>query len=237
MIRRRLLMALLTLGLVFGSLLWLPARIIEPLLPPSAECGVLKGTVWRGQCDDLRIRGSRSGSIAWALGLSIQRPLTFPVRLRWTKDSSVAEGTLQAALFEPTSLELESVSIELESLRNALPADVFLGSLAGVDGQIDASGLRLQFDTGRLSALHGEATLTRATLLKSGAHFGPIFGRFDGRSGTVRDRGGPLEFNASVVLVAPGAFTAQVRVLPRVAGVLPGLPAGIPIEADVEGRL
>lgn len=236
MIRRRALLALLALGLLVGTLVWMPAAVVTPLLPQSTECGALRGTVWNGDCVDLRVRGSRSGSLSWEMRFSLMNPAGLMVQLRWVKDTSLAQGKLRNWLLGSATLDLEEVSIDLESLRNALPADVLLGPLAGTSGRVESSGLRLEFEPGRLKAVHGEARFSQMTLLKTGARIGPFLARFDGKSGALRDLGGPLGLTASIVLDDTGALKAKVRLDPRVEGVFPGLAAGRPLEADVEGR-
>lgn len=236
MIRRRSLLALLVLGLLVGTLLWLPAAVVSTMLPQSFECGALRGTVWGGQCSELRVRGSRSGSLSWGLGFSMMNPTGMRVELRWTKDNSIAQGILRTRLLSPVALDLNTVSIDLESLRNALPTDVRLGPLSGITGRVDSSGLRLEFAPGRLAALHGEAMLTQIVLLQTGAKIGPFQASFEGKSGAIRDRGGPLGLTATIRIDETGALKSKLRLDPRVEGVFPGLAPGRPVEADVEGR-
>ena len=236
MIRRRSLLALLVVGLLVGALVWLPAAVVKPLLPQSFECGALRGTVWDGQCFDLRVRGSRSGSLSWELDFSVMNPSGMLVALRWTKDNSIAQGILRTSFLSPVALDLTTVSIELESLRNALPSDVRLGPLAGITGRVDSSGLRLEFAPGRLAALHGEAMLTQIVLLQTGARIGPFQASFEGKFGAIRDRGGPLGVTATIRIDETGALKSKLRLDPRVEGVFPGLVPGRPVEADVEGR-
>lgn len=236
MTRRRSLLALLVLSLLVGTIIWLPAAVVAPLLPRTAECGALLGTVWAGQCSDLRVRGSRSGSLTWELGFSATNPTGMIAKVRWIKDNSIAHGIFRTRLSRPVALELDTVSIDLETLRNTLPADVVLGPLAGVSGRVDSSGLHMEFESGRLAALRGEAIFTQTVLLKTGAQIGPFSARFDGKSGAIRDLGGPLGLSAVIVLDETGVLKAKARLDPRVDGVFPGLATGRPLEADVEGR-
>lgn len=236
MIRRRSLFALLAFGILIGATFWLPAALMSPLLPSAVACKTLSGTVWRGRCSDLQIRGSRSGDLSWQVGFALEKPTAPRLRMRWTKDHSVATATLYLAWFEASSLDLHSLAVDLQTLRNALPADVSLGPLAGLAGRLEASNLQIELDRGRLSGLKGEATLSRAVWLQTGSAIGPFEGRFEGRNGTLRDRGGPLALYATVVLDVPGSFKAKVRAETRVSGVLPGFLSGTPVEAEVEGR-
>lgn len=236
MIRRRSFFALLIVGILIGAIVWLPAAWVSPLLPSIVACKALSGTVWRGRCSDLQIRGSRSGDLSWQAGLSLANPMAPHLRMRWIKDQSMAAGTLNLPWFVASSLDLDSLSVDLQTLRNALPADVRLGSLAGLAGRLEASNLQIALDQGTLTSLQGEATLSRAVWLQTGSAIGPFEASFQGRNGVLRDRGGPLALSATVLLDTPGSFKAKVRVEARVSGAFPGLLPGTPVEAEVDGR-
>lgn len=236
MIRRRSLFALLVFGILIGATFWLPAALMASLLPSDVTCKALSGTLWRGRCSDLQIRGSRSGDLSWQVGLSLANPMAPHLRMRWTKDQSMAAGTLNLPWLVASSLDLHSLSVDLQTLRNALPADVRLGPLAGLAGRLDASNLQIALDQGRVTSLQGEATLSQAVWLQTGSAIGPFEANFQGRNGVLRDRGGPLALSATVLLDAPGSFKAKVRAEARVSGVFPGLLPGTPVEAEVDGR-
>lgn len=236
MIRRGWIIGLATAGLLVGILVWLPASVIRWALPSSSTCETLTGTLWHGRCVGLSLRGSRSGALAWSMrGVTIVRP-GVDVTLRWSKEQSVVEGVLRLSARGPSSLSLDRGSIEMETLRNSLPADMLLGPLAGVAGQLHTAGLILELERGQLASIRGELILRNATLLKNGSAIGPFTARFEGQQGSVNDLGGPLGLSATLSIDPPGAFKAKTRIETRRADVLPGIRPGTPIEADIEGR-
>lgn len=228
-------LTLLALGVFVGAILWLPASVLAAFFPKSMTCADLTGTVWRGQCSELSVRGSRSGSMIWQIHATTNRPAGLRVELLWQKSASIAHGTLTSPLSRAPSLRFGESVIDLQTLRNALPANLALGALAGVSGTLDTSNLLFEFQSGTLARLTGELVLRDARLLKSGAAIGPFLGQFSGAEGMIRDLGGALGLSATVNISA-GTFRAKLRLEPRTANVLPGFGAGAPIEADVEGR-
>jgi hypothetical protein len=234
--RRRLLLAIFSASAVVGAIAWLPARAVSPLLPHSIDCAALTGTVWRGRCEGFSIRNSRSGSLSWALRWSIDHPAGIALRWRWIKDQSDARGVLRGIGRRSPSLQLEHLSIDLQTLRNALPSDVLLGPIAALSGRLEGSALYVEFDAGRVSALRGALAVTRASWLQTGAAIGPFSAQFDGRTGVLRDLGGPFDVRASLALAEPGRFTAKVRLETRTPNVVPSLVPGFPLEAEIDGQ-
>lgn len=236
MSRRRWLLSLFAAGALIGAMTWLPARIVSPLLPQSMTCASFSGTVWRGSCEGFSIRNSRSGSLSWALGWSIDHPAGIALRWRWIKDQSAARGVWSGIGRRSASLRLDHLSIDLQTLRNALPSDVLLGPIAALSGHVEGSALYVEFDAGRISALRGALAVTRAVWLQTGAAIGPFTAQFDGRDGVLRDVGGPLDARATLVIDEPGRFKAKVRLETRASNVVPSLVRGFPLEAEIEGQ-
>ncbi|MEY2624308.1 MAG: hypothetical protein EBT64_05165 [Gammaproteobacteria bacterium] len=236
MIRRGWIIGLASSGLVVGLLVWLPASIVRWVLPSSMACESLSGSVWHGRCVGLSVRGSRSGVLTWSIrGVTIDRP-GVDVTVQWSKEESVVAGALQLAASGLTTLVLDRGSIDMATLRSALPADILMGPLASVAGRLYTSGLTLEFDGPRIRSLQGDVILRDAILLKSGAPIGPFVARFEGKRGSLSDLGGPLRLSATVLIDPPGAFKAQTRMQTRTSSVLPGVAPGVPIEAEIEGR-
>jgi len=219
-----------------GVILWPPATVITRSLPKSITCADLSGTVWRGQCSGLSVRGSRSGAIQWHIRAPDNSPAGLRVDLMWKKSESLAQGTLTLPLSGASSLRVGNSAVELQTLRNALPADLILGALVGVSGTLNTSNLLLEFESGRGAGLTGNIILYNARLLKSGASIGPFSGQFRGADGSLRDLGGALGLSATVK-ISDGAFRSLFRLVPRDASVLRGFSASTPLEAEVEGRL
>ncbi|MGA1376165.1 MAG: type II secretion system protein N [Steroidobacteraceae bacterium] len=236
MSRRRLLLAIFSASAVVGAIAWLPARVASPLLPHGIDCAALTGTVWRGRCAGSSIRSSRSGSVSWALGVSIDRPAGIALRWQWIKDQSDARGVWAGIGRGTSALRIDHLSIDLQTLRDAFPTDVLIGPLAALSGRVEGSELTLAFESGRVSALHGGLTVSRASWLQTGAGIGPFTAQFDGRTGVLRDVGGPLDVRATLALAEPGRFTAKVRLETRTPNVVPSLVPGFPLEAEIEGQ-
>ena len=236
MSRHRLLLAIFAASAVLGAIAWLPARLVSPLLPHAIDCAALTGTVWRGRCEGLSIRSSRSGSVSWALGVSIDRPAGIALRWQWIKDQSDAQGVWAGIGRGASALRIDHLSIDLQTLRDALPTDILLGPIAALSGRVEGSELTLSFESSRVSALHGGLTVSRASWLQTGAAIGPFTAQFDGRTGVLRDLGGPLDVRASLALTEPGRFTAKVRLEPRAPNVVPSLVPGFPLEAEIDGQ-
>jgi len=244
--RRGLIVTLVVSGALVGFVVWLPARFFDPLLPPDLRCSELGGSVWAGRCEGLSIRGSRSGTLHWQIERPLWQPLRANVGFVWTPRSSESDsmgaagvrGELRATLDGRVAVYLSSVQLPLQTLRDALPADVTLGPIAAVAGRLESRGLLIELDgRSQLTALRGTVSLRDTRLLRYDAAIGDFDAELSGVVGRIKDRGGPLKLAGEARLTEPGTYTATLRVIPRITGVLPALPGGSPLEISVDGRL
>ncbi|MBM4230776.1 MAG: type II secretion system protein N [Gammaproteobacteria bacterium] len=235
MSRRGLVLALIGSGAVVGLLIWLPARFFGALLPADLRCTELSGSLWAGQCHGLSIRGSRSGDLRWQIHRPQWQPFKANISVVWTVG---VEAKVSAELHGRVTLQLTRVQLPLQSLRDAMPADVTLGPIAAVAGRLESRGLEIGLDErGRLASLRGTAELRNTRLLRYNAEIGDFAAEFSGVTGRIKDLGGPLMLAGEARLTEPGAYAAMLRVTPKAAGLLPALPPNAPIEISIDGRL
>jgi len=237
-VSRRRIIALILIGAVVGFLWWLPARLFAPLLPGELRCTTITGSLWHGGCEGLAVRGSRSGDLRWSLHWPRGWPLVAEADFLWTRDDARVSGVVTLATTDLATVRLAEVRVPLQTLRDAMPADVALGPLASVAGRLETQDLVLALDQrGQLTALNGSVILRETRLLRWDAAIGDYSGAFAGTTGTLRDLGGPLALQGDARIGAPGSYAVSLRVTPRVAGLIPALPPGGPIEITIDGRL
>lgn len=235
---RRRTIALILIGAVVGFLWWLPARLFAPLLPGQLRCAAITGSLWHGGCAGLTVRGSRSGDLRWRLHWPTDWPLEASADFLWTRDEARATGVVTLMSTGLATVKLAEVRLPLQTLRDAMPADLTLGPLASVAGRLETQGLVVALDQrGQLTALNGSVTLRETRLLRWDAAIGDYVGIFAGTTGTLRDQGGPLALQGDARIDSPGRYAVALRVTPRLAGLVPGLPAGSPVEITIDGRL
>lgn len=246
MSRRRLIIMLVVSGALVGFLIWLPARFFAALLPAGVQCSELSGSVWAGQCTGLSIRGSRSGEVHWQLHRPQWQPFIANIGFVWSpKGGATASpsgagvtGLIAARLDGRVALQIDSAQLSLQALRDAMPADLTLGPLAAVAGKLESRGLLIELDECRqLAALRGAVALRGTRLLRFNAAIGDFVAEFAGVTGRIKDQGGPLMLAGEARLTEPGAYKATLRATPKITGLLPALPGGVPLEISVDGRL
>ncbi|MBU3671592.1 MAG: type II secretion system protein N [Sinobacteraceae bacterium] len=118
---RRLLGRLLA-GLLIGSLIWLPARTLGPLMPNGVQCEAWHGRVWDGRCANLRIQTASFGEIQWDLRTASPLGLRPELALRWAQADSTVEA--RATLAGTRHIEFRELRADLAfaTLRESLPA-------------------------------------------------------------------------------------------------------------------
>ena len=232
----RLLVVPLLAGLLIGSVLWWPARFLTGLLPPGLHCAQLAGSLWRGRCLGLSLRGSRSGDLRWQIRMPQFAAGVLPVDIVWAAGESRLQGRLSAGTGGRFQLEVASARVSLQEARDALPADISLGALAAVAGTLHTDGLTLRGVDGRLLGIRGTAVLRSTRLLRSAVELGDFAAELRDTRGTLRDLGGPLQLRGELQLDA-GRYLVRARAEPRTATLRNTLGIATHIDIDVEGRL
>jgi len=235
-------------GFVLGACLWLPAAWLAGLLPPEMSCSRWTGRVWSGRCEGLSVRGSRSGDLTWTLGTpQITGPisLTVPIQLGWSIGDSSARGLLVLAPQRSGSslraMHAVGLDLSLQTLRNALPANVQLGPLAALEGRLRTAELRWTLDgVDRLQPI-GEVRLEDVRLLRGDIPLGDFAAKFststEDTRGSVRDLGGPLRASGEIEFAPALAYSAVLRLEARSPSATQALGIAGPFEVKLEGRL
>lgn len=224
-------------GLLLGLIVWLPANFFGYLLPDGVTCTRLSGTLWRGTCTELSIRGSRSGSLQWTLTAPTMRPLAAGLRLAWQHGDSAATA---AVLWRPNGVVLISIdnaAVDLGDIRAALPSTVSLGRIAALAGRLETRELSVSMQRGKLADVVGTLALVDTRLLRDAVALGAFQAKFFGTRGEVSDLGGPIKLAGTVSLPQPGQYAATAKVtasdnlLPAKLGVV------MPLDLSLEGGL
>jgi hypothetical protein len=234
---RRLIAASLLAGLLAGCLYWLPAALFAWALPRDLHCDRISGSVWKGRCSGLGIRGSRSGELFWALQPPRWAPVALPASVAWRSGDSRVDGVLTIGVQGLSELRIAGAELSLQTLRDALPADVGIGPLAGVAGRLQANALTIQWRADRVSGIRGSALLRDARLLRFDVGVGNFGAEFSGTAGTVRDLGGPLELAGDMQLGAEGRYQIKARVSARTPRLRESLSLAAPVDLAIEGQL
>ena len=243
----------LAFGLLAALLWWLPMRWVAALLPTGIGCEQWSGTLWAGGCAGLSIRGSRSGELAWRLQAA-PNSLQLPLALAWRAGDSRAQGAvridLAGLLFgaaSPTAMlsrvEVRELDVSLQTLRNALPANLRLGAVAALEGRVRTAGLQLAVDARQTLQARGELRLVALRLLRADLPLGDFWVRFESppppqpARGSLRDLGGPLQVAGNIEFRVERAYVAILSVAARSPAAARALGVAEPFEIKVEGRL
>jgi hypothetical protein len=125
----------------------------------------------------------------------------------------------------------------LQTVRDALPADLGIGPLAGVAGRLQTNALTIQWHAARVNAIRGSALLRDARLLRFDVGVGNFGADFSGTAGTARDLGGPLEVAGEMQLGAEGRYQIKARVSTRTPQLRESLSLAAPVDLAIEGQL
>lgn len=229
--------ASLLAGLLAGFLYWLPAALFSWALPRDLHCDTLSGSLWNGHCSGLSVRGSRSGEFSWRLQWPRWQPIGLPVTLAWQRGDSRFDGILTLGAKGPAHLQVSSADLSLQTVRDALPADLGVGPLAAVAGRLQTSALAVQWQAGRISGIRGTALLRDGRLLRFDVDVGSFSAEFTGNAGTLRDLGGPLELAGDLRLGDDGRYQINARVSARTNRLRNTLSIMAPLDFNIEGRL
>jgi hypothetical protein len=129
--------------LFVGLLVWrLPCRWLRPLLPATVQCAQPQGTVWNGQCEQLRIDVRELHNVRWQLAPLPLLTGTLAVTASVSDPRLQAQGELRYDI--GGSWQLRAATAQL-----AVPSDLLPGWLPNCSGNLSidvptASGLRSQ---------------------------------------------------------------------------------------------
>lgn len=219
-----------------GFIVWLPAAILKPWMPADLACASWTGTVWRGACEGLSVRGSRSGTLRWdVIDIAFLDP-GVTLDLGWRRDRSSASARLTYRGVSRSMLDVGQANIEVQTLRDALPADVVLGPLAALSGTLVAEDVAVEFDAEGPTSLRGAIVLRQARLLRPNAPIGDFEARLNERAVTLHDLGGPLAVTGRLALSGARSYRGTVRIEARSPSLATVLPGGLAMDAEIDGR-
>jgi hypothetical protein len=189
-------------GFLLAMLVVLPARWVGGLVPATAHCAEWRGTIWRGQCQQLRVTVTGQQPVTLEAASWKLHPLRL-LRGRLAADVSItdargdASGTIELARGE--LLVLHGVSAR------ALLDPQFPGGLpAGWRGRLEMEGLGLNWQHNQLLQLQGEFNFLDLRD-EQGHELGSYHASFPAAAappfnGQLTDLGGPLELRATLGL-------------------------------------
>lgn len=201
--RRAMLLAAATLSaFVIGTVVWFPASLALRALPAPYVCAAPSGSLWRGRCDDLRVGDATLGAVSWTLDALPLLGARLSGQVAWSRSGSRLAGLVDASAGKVVVRDLRGAA-DVSTLR-ALPVwppsllanwspgegrlriDLKTAELrpqgpVRIVGSVDVDGL---VSVGRERWVLGDYRLT----WREGA----------APTGTLTDRGGPLELVAEV---------------------------------------
>ena len=196
-----------------------PARWAALALPREVKCELMAGTLWRGSCSALSVRGRPFGDLTWQL-----HPLAL-LGAALSADFSLAQGALEAK----GSVQLRlSGHLTAHDLRVRMPLDSSL--IAQLPPGTHASA---QADLALLTVEHGRVAAVSGQIEVRGVPFDPGLPPEDYRLtfppnaqgdpvGQIQDLGGPLELQGTLRLTPEPGYVLDARVAAR-----PGSPPAL----------
>jgi Type II secretion system (T2SS), protein N len=238
--------AIAILGVLFVSVVAarLPASLLVNRLPAGLSCPQLRGTIWRGDCGALALRGQSLGQLSWQLRFLPLLTGHAALRLQFRASGFSLDTDLDAARdgsLNFAALTSEGQLVALAPLLRAVGARV----PAGFGGRVRATlpSLRLT-PTGGVHGVRGEIQVDELAQAAAPQALGSWTLVFDGAAnsaqepvGQLTDRGGPFDFKGTLCLTgAPGfrlegALAARAGLPPEVVNALRFLGT-----ADAAGR-
>lgn len=202
---------------LLALLVVLPARWVAAVLPTGVQCAQWGGSIWRGQCIDLKVSdGGRSTVTLDSLRWKVQPRSLLRLSLGADFQGAWPQGGAQGNI-----VVRPGGSIRLRGLtgRSLLDQKFFAALPAGWNGSVDLRGLELDWAGGRIDHLGGELAVNdlfdgRGTALGSyRLEFPPS--STAPFSGQLRDMGGPVEVDATLELTAERAWSLEGRMRVR----------------------
>ena len=177
-----------------------PASWLISVLPNSIDCQLPGGSMWRGGCAQLRIAGAVLNDMRWQL-----HPwalLGGPLELAVQSADVRAPGTATLAFGLTGHLNVRELRADLQIDSGFLPLFP-----TGWSGRVQLALASMEFNAGRLAAIHGTVTARSLAQIRPAMPFGSYelhFGdtaRADGAvAGELRDLGGPLAVTGTLIV-------------------------------------
>ena len=215
---------LITLGAcVFAVFLvsQLPARLLFIAIPDTVAQGFgAEGTIWNGKVRIINVAGLQLRNTEWNLAVSrlLLGQLAMNYKTRW--GGGFAEGFAAASITGNLSFADTLASLNVAALSPLL-------NMPRLGGQLSLNLKQLELVDNWPRSINGELEIRNlsAQLLESGQTdmIGNLAVSFDGTTnvdetgvtGILRDTGGPLELDGTIVLSAPSAYEINTRVRAR----------------------
>lgn len=209
--RRWPLILIAVIVLALGSVLLLPASLLQRFLPPSVHAGDFSGSLLHGAAGLIRVNGLDAGALEWRLHPAALLRLTLSSDIHWVKVGFVVDGTAEVARDHFTVHDVQGGG-PIEDLRD-------LGVAAGWRGIATVSVNEISGSFSQLQSINGK--LDVSNLSSTGIASGSDLGGYElllpqgsvAPDGTLRatlnDTGGPVELRAEVHL-APATRTGML---------------------------
>lgn len=218
---RRVTLITLSIGLLGGLIVWLPARWIAPLLPATVQCGAWHGTVWRGECAALTLAGGPLGRVAWNIELAPLWRAHLALGVGLVAERTDLSARIETSIFDTSRLDIEALRLQgaIVGLRRMLPQ---LPWPAGVDATLEVDLPKLVLVNGVPSVARGGGAISGLRLpapldrlpknyawrvLPSAGDQPPTL--------ELADRGGEVEVRATLRYTRPRGYELQARLRPR----------------------
>lgn len=213
----------LLLGLaafLLALLIVLPASWMAAFLPESIRCAQWRGSIWRGQCQELTLSNGQKvvmklTSLQWKLQPTTLLRLSIGAGFHSAWPQGEAAGSVQV---KPGG------HIVVRDMRGSSQLDrSFFGALPeGWQGHIDIRDFELDWSSSNIGHLGGELLVSnlvdRRGVVLGGYRLAFPPGSTSPYEGDLSDTGGPVEVQAKVQLTADQSWTLEGRMRARDAG-------------------
>jgi len=210
----RLKSALLLAAAIFllTLLVRLPAAALTWLLPAGVQCLSPSGTLWQGECTDLRTPDVELAGVRWSLhAWSLLRARA---ALDVQSDDARTSGSAHLTLHPGGGIDIQTLQ------GTALMPGPLSPLPAGWSGELELAIAQASLRNGHISSLQGVITARRLHSERPTAELGSFELRFPGAGtaaespgspmvGALRDLEGPLSLQATITLTPDGAYELE----------------------------
>ena len=197
-----------------------PARVPFLLVDPSlVKASGVRDTLWSGSAAQIDVAGTLLSNTQWNLDLSrlLLGQIGGDIETRW--DGGFASGFMTSSVLG--TIRAKNVDVNLQAAWVA-----GITGMPGLDGQVNVVLDKLTVTEQWPRELVGVIKIANlsSTLLGSGAagqlgnikvDFEPAKENSDAITGIIRDEGGPLELNGTLVLTRPNNYSIDVQLKAR----------------------
>jgi len=238
-------LGILLAALLVGLIVWLPARVLAPLLPGEVRCLEWRGTVWQGRCLALQQQNVQTGEIRWdlrALSSVTWRP---ELELQWTRADSTISAIVTAAGLSEIRVRTLRIDLAFATLRESLPVTLLSQWSLPRSGRLQGDNLSVELirtpaGVWQPSVILGSARVLELPAPGSAVPLGDFEARFVPPStaeapvaARLRDLGGPISLQGDLRWQpADGRYQLSARVRARSAIAVPWLEQLGPPAAD-----